>query len=343
MRRNQILCRSTEEGSHLRGIDRPVNCQVYVRCRRGKENRLALRFLKKPEYIWQPRRILKRLFGKAKPGVMVVTLPWGLPLEIDTREAIGRAIYKSGVFELNVVEAIFRLVDPNELSVDIGANIGLVTAAFLGASGGGRVVAFEPHPRVFEKLSKCAQLWRNARADVSNRLVLEQLAVSDATGTSRLCLPGDLALNFGLASLRGSSRDGAAGEGVEVRTIRLDNYFDDPSVAIGVLKIDIEGHEPAAFEGARGLLQSHRIRDIIFEDHEGFSSLACRTLRDFGYAIFYLEKTILGVRLNDNDEKSREAQESAYEAPNYLATLNPRRAIERMRGFGCKSLAQNGK
>lgn len=48
------------------------------------------------------------------------------------------------------------------------------------------------------------------------------------------------------------------------------------------MKIDIEGHEKAALEGAADALENHLIGDIIYEDHACYPSEVSGFLENYG-------------------------------------------------------------
>ena len=139
--------------------------------------------------------------------------------------------------ELRVLPA---LVDPARIAVDVGANVGLYTGALLPLCA--RVIAFEPHPR----------LARILRAFPRDRVEVRRELLSDRAGQ-------DCALEVELAGHRemdalahvatGAPRAGA--RRFAVRSATLDQLAGEP---IGFVKIDVEGHELAVLEGARGLI-----------------------------------------------------------------------------------------
>ncbi|HVL12834.1 MAG TPA: hypothetical protein VM529_09720, partial [Gemmata sp.] len=107
----------------------------------------------KPWFVYRPGQLCRRFARAVRPPadpVQVVDLPWGCPLEIDTRETIGRSVWTAGVYDLAVVEVLTRLADRGRLAVDAGANVGAMTGAL--AARAGEVWAFEPHPDVFRSL-----------------------------------------------------------------------------------------------------------------------------------------------------------------------------------------------
>ena len=111
-----------------------------------------------PPYLFQPLQVFRRLrleyFWQARNEALVL-LPWGLHIKINPHEAVGHEIAAQGVYEREVTETLWRLTDPGDLAIDVGANIGYTTS-ILGVRVGpkGRVHSFEPHPEVFQSLSE---------------------------------------------------------------------------------------------------------------------------------------------------------------------------------------------
>src|SRR5438093_9108038 len=110
--------------------------------------------LAKPEYICQPTRLLRRLVArKIGSEFMDIILPWELRIRVRPNEVLGRALRCLGVYDLAVTETAWRLLDTGETAVDIGANIGYMTAVMAGRlMQGGKILSFEPHPQTFQEL-----------------------------------------------------------------------------------------------------------------------------------------------------------------------------------------------
>jgi hypothetical protein len=109
-------------------------------------NAWTIKGFTRPEYTYQPNRLMRRLFSKGRNhgGEVIVELPWKPLLEVDSTEIIGWGIACTGIFEMPVVKAILRLVDRSDTVLDVGANIGYKTAVALSA-GTNKVISFEPH------------------------------------------------------------------------------------------------------------------------------------------------------------------------------------------------------
>lgn len=297
-----------------------------------------IRYLNKPEYLFQPRTIVRRLMSR--PGassVMEVPLPWGTSIETDAHETIGRTLVKHGMFEIAVVEAMFRLIDDRDRVLDIGANIGFMSAAAAASHSHVTVTAIEPHPVLFERLVRNINGWTAQRPDMRGRVRAMQTAVSDSPGRAALHIPQSFAGNQGIASLvKGSAAPGSTT--VEVQCTTIDEIVSRDVSRVGLLKIDVEGHEIAAFRGGEESLAQRKIRDIIFEDHEGLDSEVCRVLSGFGYKLYFLGKLPWGPWLCRERDAVRAAAYS-FDSPNFLATLEPGRAESRMAPLGYRCIA----
>ncbi|MEO8005632.1 MAG: FkbM family methyltransferase [Betaproteobacteria bacterium] len=284
--------------------------------------------------------LLHRLLSPRKDGNRALAdLPWGLSMEVNPDEAIGRALLHTGLFDISAAEVMFRLLDEDETVIDVGANIGFMTAAALSARRSVNVIAFEPHPQLFDRLARNRAMWTQQRPDTIGRLRLEQAALSDKAGSATLHVSDDFATNQGIASLE-SPGGTAGGRSISVKTLTFDEYVTH-NAPIGLVKIDTEGHEHAVLAGARTILEKRQVRDILFEDHVGFDSAVCKLLSDLGYTIFFVAKLPWRPWLCDRPEAIRLAKSISFDSPNFLATLDPDRARLRMSGFGyrCKAAA----
>jgi len=290
----------------------------------------------KAEYVFRPRQALRAVRrDRSTPGrYEVVTLPWGVPLRIRPADNIGRAIWRTGVYDLALTESILRLADPGEVAVDVGANIGAMTAAMGTAVGeGGRVSSFEPLPEVFDELNDNVARWSRTLGWTHVRTVSS--ALSNREGAARLQVPTGFAANRGTASL------GTPGEGhgaVTVPVTTLDAAMEGVE-RVDVLKIDVEGHELQVLEGARRLLEDGRIRDILFEEHAPYPSPVTDLLSSYGYEVRSLRKGLLGPRLLPAGANHFDL---SFELPNYLATRDPQRATERLASLGWRALRRGG-
>ena len=157
------------------------------------------------------------------------------------------------------VQEIFRRLGrvPGKLLVDGGANIGYWTVQMsLPEFGFDRFVAIEANPALIPLLEE------NVRANAIDCQVVHAALAAE---------PGRI---VHLGGVRHHASAGVADSGVPVTTASLDALV-GPKMAAGrvvVVKLDIEGSEIAAFQGARSLSQRETV--FIYEDwpRSGFNN-----------------------------------------------------------------------
>ena len=299
----------------------------------------VLKPLTNPAYFFRPRQIMHRFKRALRPRPLgqfeTVTLPWGAPLRVRPDEVIGSNIWCYGIFDLVVCEAISRLLDHSEVAVDIGANIGLMTNLMRCRAGkDGRVIAFEPHPELFSELQHNMNVLQ--AADSAAPADLHNLALSDVGGEALLDVGPAWSINRGTPKLISATGDGSGGI-VPVKTGVLDQIFSDPT-AIGVCKMDVEGHELRVLQGASRLLAARRLRDLIFEDFGTYPSPVHQFLLDRGFSIFSLHTRLWKPHLAP--ALQRVPFRPVVDGQNYLATLDPARATRRFAMPGWRALGR---
>jgi hypothetical protein len=116
-----------------------------------------------------------------------------------------------------------------------------------------------------------------------------------------------------------------------VATVRLDDEF---SSAVGVVKLDVEGHEIAALHGAESLLSQGLIRDILFEEHDPPPTAVTRLLECHGYTVLGIRQGLTGPIVSAPAEAY---ERQLWDPPALLATTDPERVRERFarRGWVC--------
>ena len=290
------------------------------------------KLIRRPELVFRPVQLIKRIiwiFFKSSEKKMV-SLPWGMEMMADPSDRIGSSILKTGTYDTAILECLWRLTCQGETCLDIGANYGLMTGLLAKASGPkGKVIVFEAHPEIFTDLKKNILKWRDLHTIAE--IQMENFGVSDQQGEAELVITNEFDSNHGSASIYNQTDENLIKKRITIKTTTLDDYFASTEQTIGVCKIDIEGHEKFALIGANELLKKKKVRDIIYEDHEGYPSPVSKLLEDHGYKIYLIRKGLLRPLL-------LEANTSRYELPNFLATLDSERALQKLKGFGYRTL-----
>lgn len=171
----------------------------------------------------------------------------GHKMFLDSLDSLNLSIYEK--YEPRLLEVIEKEIKPGEIVVDLGANIGYYTLIFARLVGEkGKVYAFEPDPENFALLKK------NVEINGYKNVILVQKAISNQTGKTRLYLSDE---NVGDHQIFDSKY---GRKSIEIETVTLDEYFKDE--AVDFVKIDIQGAEQAALEGATKFLQNKKLKII---------------------------------------------------------------------------------
>jgi len=280
----------------------------------------------RPHYLFRPQQLIRRLVRQLLPPAhphQAVTLPWGIDLNVNINEHIGRSIWLHGLYACAVSEALWRLVDDGDLVVDAGANIGHMTGLMaLRAGHSGSVLAFEPHPTLYSQLEE--NIAHVARSSDTAPIEAHEVALSDRDGTAGLAWGRRFDDNQGTAHLTSSPSSSR----VRVACRPLDDVVAEHLVSM--LKLDVEGHEMQVLIGARRALREGRITHIVYEDLHPYSSSLPSFLEARGFTVFGLGEQLHGPCLMALTTTLQDQT-----APhNYLATRRPQLVERRFAARG---------
>lgn len=207
----------------------------------------------------------------------------------------------TGLHEFADMAFVLHFLRAEDLFIDVGANVGsytLLACAARGASG----VAFEPLPQTH------ARLVDNIRLNqMEGRVQALNCGVSAEPGTL-LFSSGEDTMNHALAP--GEASEGA----VSVQVVTLDDATRGLSPVL--MKIDVEGFEWPALQGAQALLAQASLRAVIMElngsgQRYGFDeSMLLGTMLDLGFRTHAYDP--VGRRLLDLGGKNLESGNTLF-------------------------------
>jgi len=233
------------------------------------------------------RHKLIRALLWVSPGsaVQEVSFNGGARLFADVSDPFPRAYLLSGVFEPEFFAIAAPFLRRGGVFLDVGANVGFCTFGLLHALAGGPPLDYH----LFEANARlCALLRRSAALHPDARIAVVHRCVTNVAGTSCLrVLDRQLGASY------------IADDGTEaVRNVVLDDYLDAHGIErVAFMKMDIEGLEPLALQGAARSLRSGRIEAVYVElsaptlARQGFTPAeTLAVLRDAGYEVFFVKE-----------------------------------------------------
>ena len=173
--------------------------------------------------------------------------PIGLDVRVYTKDVMGRHLYKRGIHEpvLSAWVMEHLALRDDAVVLDIGANLGWYSMLIARRFPRARIHAFEPEPR------NLGLLRRNLQQNGIGNVTVHAVAVAEKAGTMKFYPYPDK--NMGRHSL--VPMDGLPP--IDVPVLALDGFLRDQRIApsdVQFVKIDVEGYEMPALQGASSLL-----------------------------------------------------------------------------------------
>ena len=185
----------------------------------------------------------------------LISAPVALPFVDDTRLLVPRGMtgatgnWYSGLHEPDDMAFVLHALRPEDLFVDIGANVGSYTVLAAGAVGAS-AIGVEPLPATY------ARLQANVRLNgIEERVETVCAGVSDA--------PGEIRFTSGLDTMNRVLLPGENLPSVTVPVTTLDLLCAPRLPA--VIKIDVEGHEIPVLAGGTTVLGAPEVQAVLME------------------------------------------------------------------------------
>lgn len=223
--------------------------------------------------------VMDRILGRrlAAHGICWAPTAAGIPWKLDLRGSTHRWIVYGKYEGPNFINWAKKFLPPNGIVVDSGANIGQMLIYLSQFVPKGKVLAFEPGSGQADWLAECLQ----ANPDLPVELI--RMGLSDRVADLFLQDSGP-ALTHGGQSVISDS------VGLPVKVVRLEDELTKRGIKqVDVWKLDVEGHELKAMEGARSWLERRQIRAVYVELHEENGVNICNYLSGLGYKPFMID------------------------------------------------------
>ena len=168
--------------------------------------------------------------------------------------------------EVNVLPVFRRFLEPDSVVLDIGANFGLYSATSASLMGDqGRLYSFEANPHTFDLLKRT--LYANRLAHRPNITAVNAL-VGESTGRGTLHYVPEF---LGGATMTDIGQGDGSKRSIELDMISIDEFL-PAELAVNLVKIDVEGHEPFVIRGMQNTIRRSPNIRIFIEFVEAFLS-----------------------------------------------------------------------
>ena len=194
-------------------------------------------------------KIYFRFFGQTVPTQIVASVRYKIRMNLDLREFVQAWIYVFGAYELPTVKFIRSYLAPNDVALDVGAQVGYLSLIMAtSAQRRVKVFSFEPESR------NIYRFLLNMSLNDANNVNLIEKAAGTKVETLKLYLSSDV--NAGTHStIRGNQNVSDAF--VEIPCTTIDQTVNDSGLdRVDLIKIDVEGAEVDVLRGALNTLTS---------------------------------------------------------------------------------------
>lgn len=205
----------------------------------------------------------------------------------NLKENIGFELFINGVYEEEIINFITHHMPKDGVLLDVGANIGAITLPICKQQKNIRALCIEASPRVYHYLQ-----YNIEQNHLQNCIVINKAVTETENETVDFFSPVE---KFGKGSLGNIfTQEAEKVETITLNSILTQNIFGK----VDFIKIDIEGHEYAAFKGGDKVLTEENSPDILFEFVDWAEGLAKnykpgdaqQLLLNYGFRLFKLSK-----------------------------------------------------
>lgn len=189
------------------------------------------------------RKQIKKWLYSQCPGFSGAFPYYGTKVYFPTASLMFKYACEQGIYERENLRLISGLVRPDSVYFDVGANIGLMSVPILRICPSCTVVSMEPSPNTFRFLARTAE-----ESEFGERWRIVGKAAGSSIGTLEFCTAS---IELGaFDGFQDTQRAGATSK-VTVPVTTLDAEWEVMKrPAVSVIKIDVEGAEIQALQGA---------------------------------------------------------------------------------------------
>ena len=172
-------------------------------------------------------------------------LPGNIFIQVHPEEHIQKQLFWYGYYEKPVGTILKKILKPDSVLIDVGANIGYFSLLAAPQLPQGRVISVEPVSFLFNALLE------NISINKFNNIEAINVAAGDKEENRLIYLSG--ADNIGMSSFQ--QPENYSGKTEIVKVVTLDSIAIDLKLQkVDIVKIDVEGNELAVLKGMKEIV-----------------------------------------------------------------------------------------
>jgi FkbM family methyltransferase len=181
-------------------------------------------------------------------------LPGNFCMLLNPTEHIQQQLFWYGSYEKELGNILKKIIKPQDIFLDIGANIGYFSLLVANNVPTAKIFSFEPMKELFEKLEK------NVLINGFKNIKAINIAIGNVNEDRELFLSGTD--NLGMSSFK--QPENFSGQKEKVKVVTIDEWFKTSGLSrIDIIKIDVEGYELSALKGMKEVLQNFKPLVIV--------------------------------------------------------------------------------
>ncbi|MBC7554887.1 MAG: FkbM family methyltransferase [Taibaiella sp.] len=208
----------------------------------------------------------------------------GLVCFINTKDIIGWKIFFYGEYESSTNKIIKKYINPGDVVIEAGANLGsetLLLSRLVGDTG--KVYGFEPNPFIFERLKM------NLAINELKNVDIHDIALGESNEIIYFNIYTKGFCNPGMSSKYISNKDTRK---ISVPQMTLDAFVAKHNVSkVDFIKMDIQGAEIDLFNGAAATIS--KFRPLIFTEADQYCldmKVLHEKLTSSGYKVYLIKE-----------------------------------------------------
>lgn len=236
-----------------------------------------------------PRKfLLSKLLTKTKFSNKINIKHHGFQLKFHHDSELARKIWIEKKFLGNAEKFILDYLKPNDVLIDIGSNIGIISLhanTLIGNSG--KIYAIEPHPQTFRNLQD------NIKLNKLKNIISINSALGNKKSEIRFTDLRSDCMNY--VQLNNKN-------GITVPVSKLDDILINET-SIDLIKIDVEGYEKFVFEGSDKTLEKtkcifYESLDRLYKRYDYTHKEIFTFLTQKGFQIFRIQNKTISLLIN---------------------------------------------